>query len=118
VEQFSFEHAIQDTVPTVFSIGRHTDIVYIQYSGNVLKGTRYTWCHPKIRPWGQQLPTQCSKCGRIRSWSFSRQRSDVVVTCDACRHHLTFEHPGGELNWLGGEFFGGRWLIRDIPFTA
>jgi hypothetical protein len=114
VEGFQFDLAIRDILPTTFSLSRHTDVVYVQFTDNMIKATRYTWCHPQIRPWGQELPPQCLNCGRIRPWSFSRKRSDVLITCANCRHRLNFVQPTEELIWLGGEIFGGRWLVRDL----
>ena len=114
VEKFNVLTCMQNILPTASTICHHTDIVHIcPLPQGKHKGTRYVWVHPKIRPWGHELPIQCPKCWWIRPWLSARETFGVFFACENCNHQLTFNAPKEPNNRLGGAVFGGRWMVVD-----
>jgi hypothetical protein len=115
VEGFPLGTCFQRLLPTASAICRHTDIVHIQRTHEGINGYRYIWVHPEIRPWGHMLPVQCSKCGCIRPWMSAAGTDGArLFTCQnpRCTNKLTF-CALKEKSWLGGDVFGGRWLVME-----
>ena len=85
-------------------LARHSSVVVmgfasrkpIQRSPGYLQIDHYTWTHKTIRPWGSDMPLQCSTCGSLASLQARTTNGGVVeAKCSrsACGHSLRFEQP-------------------------
>ncbi|PPQ75853.1 hypothetical protein CVT26_001352 [Gymnopilus dilepis] len=77
------------------SLGAHTSIVVFEGS----KGTRYVWAHIVDRPFGQEIPFQCT-CGALKSFQLaSKTETKITLCCRTCMAAKEFDAPLG-LTWI------------------
>ena len=114
VERASVENCLALLLPCATHICRHTDIVHISaQAGGQVKDTRYVWTHPKMRPWGHELPVQCPQCFWVRPWISCHSETSAAFACKHCDHRLRFSAPKEKNKRLGGAVHGGRWLAVE-----
>jgi hypothetical protein len=110
-------------------VARHTAIIHIQRSsktGNV-KGLKYIWANPDMRPFGNVLPFQCPECFAFRPWSKKKQGlgnriNAYYFVCQGewydkkerkivyCKHMMVFE-PETPVNRVADS----DWISMDWP---
>jgi hypothetical protein len=113
IEGFPFADFERRFLPSISSICRHTGIVHIFRDQGKLQSLRYIWTHRNIYPWGQPLPVQCDKCGRIRPWiSVNGRDSSCLFACRGCPKKLNFPPPES-VKWVGSEVAGGQWMVIE-----
>lgn len=98
---------------------RHTALVFLARvgaDGGAVHVHEVRWSHPRIRPFGRELPLQCV-CGALRSFLVKngRMTGEVIVKCrrDECNHTFVIKEKGGYQMTQAGE--GGQWLHRIWP---
>jgi hypothetical protein len=78
----SFVETLVASSPT---IARLTAMVHLKKGKDgKMVGTKYAWAHPAMRPWGHELPVQCSDCYSIRSF-FRVKIGDPDIPKFKCR---------------------------------
>jgi hypothetical protein len=104
LENMDASRFIESLLASSPTISRFTAMVHLKMGrdGNGMVGTKYAWAHQKMRPWGQELPVQCSKCFSLRCFTqFKAGNADVhKFVCKglntdgtACRDVLEFRAP-------------------------
>lgn len=83
-------------------LGAHTNIITFSPDGAT---TKYTWSHPTLRPYGQELPIQCKQCMCLTSFKLlipkhtkgNRHSQPIVLVCqyELCKKELIFHKPKG-----------------------
>jgi len=119
VEKYGVEESLRRLLPTLSVICHHTDIVHMERKGTVMYGHHYVWCHKDIRPWGQNLPVQCERCGHTRSWDCSEGPSGTrLIRCvtPSCNNRFSVKARQGK--WFGSGVDDGRWLELDLDGKA
>jgi hypothetical protein len=115
LEDIELSTCFERLLPNENVLCRQTDIAYIRKSESEILGSRYSWAHGDVRPWGQELPVQCQGCGRIRNWSGTKSGGKYVFDCktQSCETKLVFSPPE-RMKWIGKSASGGRWFYLDI----
>jgi hypothetical protein len=93
-----------DTIGLLLSglpLSRHTGIVRFWTHSSAVKKCTLKWAHRRTQPWGEQVPYQCSNCGRIQAWDQKSKapatelHGGVTMRCShgQCTQSLTFDPP-------------------------
>ena len=51
-----------------FHIGQQTGVVHLALRDKKVSQTRFFWQEKNTKPFGQQLPAQCGRCGSVYAW--------------------------------------------------
>ena len=85
-------HHIADILASSVYLSRHSAVVIMTRHGRdvsvpcSLEVTEYVWTHPRIRPWGSEIPLQCPACGALASLVCRTHAHGTVFT--ACRGEM------------------------------
>jgi hypothetical protein len=119
LEKMKPETCFERLLPVAYPLTRQTDLIYVRTDKEKdIIGSRYLWVHEEVKPWGQDLPVQCSRCGRVRNWLFSKSKGNCIFSCKdpKCEEKLVFSPPE-KMAWVGIGISGGRWLSKDLYIT-